>query len=576
MTNMKKTLATIGIAILGAGGAVTADAIQFNEVPLEQDIIVANENVKVDQIGNIIKTDMPWKGEAGLKIKYDMGEPTAAEKLKDKRDIQIITDEVNFEDGGFKIDILLDKKPKTNKFCYTIEGYENYNFLKQPEPSENFNYDNPDEMVGSYAVYHNSLRNNQYKTGKIIHIPFPQVWEVNDKDNTKQRVEDFTYDRKGNLCVIVQQDFLNKADYPVRIDPTFGYTSCGLGFTSIALYGSSQTRAGALYTLSEDATLDTIDVCLATSGGGTETLDTSAFINIADTGTDTHDKVITIEQLDLSVSTKTFYTFTPRSGLYKALLADDYILSAVGDRSDLASKTVIIYGDSGQTSVNYTETSASSYTNLRDENPWIPTSKDETPPITGYSIYVTYTAGAPTCSTEVDFEGFESEGDADKSFANNWVNGTGDDCDWQAETTTTVSSGTGPSSGAYGGGVFIFTEASAGASNCKTTGDLAYLDYNGSMPADTGTVHFHYSMYGADMGALSLEGYNGSWHTLWDLSGDQGDVWSATTTIELPATTTDIRFVGERGANFTSDMALDNLAVCNEAVAGTRRIIITE
>jgi len=222
-----KTLATLGIVILGATGVGAVDANKLTEVPLQKDVVVAGEQVKVRQVDSVVETEMPWKGEAGLKIKYDMGEPTAEEKLKDKRNKQVTTETVG--DDGFKIDILLDKKPKTNTFCYTIDGYENYDFFYQPALTQeeiDEGAERPEEIVGSYAVYHKTLENNNYKTGKVMHIPFPYVWEVDNKDTTKQRAENLTYS-DGQLCVVVQQDFLDKAKYPVRIDPTFGYTSIG-------------------------------------------------------------------------------------------------------------------------------------------------------------------------------------------------------------------------------------------------------------------------------------------------------------------------------------------------------------
>ena len=230
----KKTLATLGIVLAGGLPTLGVDAVKFNEKTMpDKDIVVAEEMVKTRQVGNVIETEMPWKGEQGLKIKYDMGEPTAAEKLKDKRDKGIITETVDFGDGGFKIDIILDKKPKTNEFCYTIDGYEDYDFFYQPELTQEDIDDGairPEEIVGSYAVYHKTKKDHitgqvNYKTGKAFHIPFPYIWEVDD-ETTKQRAENLTY-TDGQLCVVAQQDFLDKANYPVRIDPTFGYTSIG-------------------------------------------------------------------------------------------------------------------------------------------------------------------------------------------------------------------------------------------------------------------------------------------------------------------------------------------------------------
>lgn len=226
---------TFGVSAAMAASVTGADMAQFKAQPLpDRTIIVAEEQVKQKQVGNVAEVEMPWKGERGLKVKYDMGEVSAEERIKDKRNKQVVTETVDFGDGGFKIDILLDKKPDTNTFCYTIEGYENYDFFYQPALTQeqiDAGSIRPEEIVGSYAVYHKKLRDNiigktNYKTGKVMHIPFPYVWEVKNEEATKQRAENLTYS-DGQLCVVVQQDFLRKAKYPVRIDPTFGYTSIG-------------------------------------------------------------------------------------------------------------------------------------------------------------------------------------------------------------------------------------------------------------------------------------------------------------------------------------------------------------
>lgn len=214
------------------------DATQLNETPLEIQDTIAEEVIEVRQVENVVEATAPWKDQAGLTIKYDMGEPTLTEKLKDERKEQVIYDRVDFGDGGFKVDILLNEKPDTNRFCYQIEGAENYDFFYQPEltPEEIAEgASRPPEIVGSYAVYHKTLKNHvvgqeNYATGKVMHIPRPQVWELGNEENKVWA--DLSYDA-GQLCVTVPQDFLDKSAYPVRVDPTFGYTTIGAsGFGS--------------------------------------------------------------------------------------------------------------------------------------------------------------------------------------------------------------------------------------------------------------------------------------------------------------------------------------------------------
>lgn len=224
---MKKALASIGI-----GGALTfgaVDASVLNEKPLERIETIASERVEAKQEGNVVATRFPWKGEEGLTIKYDLGTPSLTERLADKRKKEVVTEVVDFGEGGFKVDVVLYEKPDTNVFCYDIEGYENYDFFYQPPlTTEEIaqGAERPEEIVGSYAVYHKALKNNDYKTGKVAHIPYPYIWEVNNEEATKHRAEAFTIE-DGRMCVTASREFLETATYPVRIDPTFGYTSVG-------------------------------------------------------------------------------------------------------------------------------------------------------------------------------------------------------------------------------------------------------------------------------------------------------------------------------------------------------------
>lgn len=230
---MKPSKATVSILSLIASGSLGVDAMVFDDTVLipKQDII-ANERVEVKQVDNIVEARAPWKGEPGINIKYDMGEPTFTDRIKDRRKKEAIYETVDFGDGGFKVDVLLTEKPDTNRFCYTIEGAENYDFFYQPPLTEQEKAEGssrPPEIEGSYAVYHKTLANHRvgaenYATGKVMHIPRPQVWSMSDVDTKVWADMDY---QNGQLCVTAPQDFLDKSTYPVRIDPTFGYTSSG-------------------------------------------------------------------------------------------------------------------------------------------------------------------------------------------------------------------------------------------------------------------------------------------------------------------------------------------------------------
>lgn len=274
MTKTKTTAIGLGITAIISGGM---DASVLNEEAVSRVEIVANERVEAKQVENTVETKFPWKGERGLTVKYDMGEPSIRERFADKRDREVITEVVDFGEGGFKIDILLNERPATNRFCYEIAGAENYDFFYQPEitdeeaeASRGGEEDTrtleeikrsmrPDDIVGSYAVYHKTLKNNVYQTGKVMHIPRPQVWELNDEENTKEWAE-LSYDDKEGLCVTARQEFLDEAEYPVRIDPTFGYTSQGA--SEFGVYESSDGTnylGSTQHALSEAGTFTTMN-----------------------------------------------------------------------------------------------------------------------------------------------------------------------------------------------------------------------------------------------------------------------------------------------------------------------------
>lgn len=392
---VKKLLASFGIGSTLVLGGV--DASTLEEKPINKTEKVAGYTVKAEQKGNVVETTLPWKDQAGIKVKVDLGEPTLSERVKDKRKKQVITEVVSDFDGGFKVDILLTEKPDTNRFCYTIEGAENYDFFYQPPlTAEEIagGASRPPEIEGSYAVYHKTLKNHvigqeNYATGKVMHIPRPQVWEIGNEEATKQWAE-LSY-ADGQLCVTAPQDFLDNADYTngVRIDPTFGYSTCGAtnGFN----YGTNpntSSRIGRGYTLNDFAIVTEVNVC--TNKTVSESAITmSAFINSEDTVTDSHTQIAESERTGMTIASSAFQSFsiTPTT-----LSPGNYILSALADGESIttASADVRSQYDTGVSGNEYTESSvgAGGYATRRDEDPWTETDSAQTRVL---SIYATYT-----------------------------------------------------------------------------------------------------------------------------------------------------------------------------------------
>lgn len=406
----KTTLAGLGATAIIMGGV---EVSVLDEQPIDQINIIANERVEAKQINNEVTASLPWKEERGLNIKYDMGEPTIVEKFKDKRNEQVITEVVD-NSQGFKMDIILNKKPANNCFTYQIDGWEDYDFFYQPPltPEEIAEgAERPEEIVGSYAIYHKTLKNHEtsginYATGKVAHIPYPYVWEVNNEVETKQRAESFDI-TDGNMTVCAPQSFLDNATYPVRIDPTFGYTSIGAdcsaasGFARIANVTSDRSvRIGRTFSGSNvDGTLDSLHMAILQTSTN-DAMDLAMFVNIENTSTDSHTQVAEIQRTNVAVTTSAaFYDFTASSEVLSS--SNSYIISGLGDGNDLAgaNQTALCF-DTGGSLNNYFETltGAASYTTLRDEDPWTETDASET---RLFSIYATYTATEEATTTPV-------------------------------------------------------------------------------------------------------------------------------------------------------------------------------
>ena len=155
------------------------------------------------------------------------------------------------EDGGLELEFVLSAKPNSNSINIPFSK-ENIILFYQPPLTEEFKQEDcevytethiktkkgeecwrPENIVGSYAVYHASKRNNEYLTGKIAHALTPKLTDATGKSIY------VPYNRDANetsiLTIMLPQEFLDSAKYPVVVDPTFGYTSIG-GTADAACY----------------------------------------------------------------------------------------------------------------------------------------------------------------------------------------------------------------------------------------------------------------------------------------------------------------------------------------------------
>jgi len=94
---------------------------------------------------------------------------------------------------AFEFEVILKKKPKTNKIVLDIET-KGLKFYYQPELTQKEKDEGafrPDNVIGSYAVYHESKSGNyeafpngkNYMTGKAFHIYRPKIIDRRNFNN---------------------------------------------------------------------------------------------------------------------------------------------------------------------------------------------------------------------------------------------------------------------------------------------------------------------------------------------------------------------------------------------------------
>lgn len=213
-----------------------------------------------------------WNKESSLTIEYDKAGFTNATLIDGKINSKNGTEEVNLykiDDDNLEFEISLNEKPATNKWQFALSGWEEFNFFYQPALTQteiDAGAIRPDNVIGSYAVYHKTKRNWQigktdYKTGKAFHIYRPKLTDADGKELWADLLIE-----NGIMTITADSSWLDKAIYPVIIDPNIGYAS--IGATSIQLTDIGGNVIGMLdgVTLSSNGTLNNAYV-YAYSGG---------------------------------------------------------------------------------------------------------------------------------------------------------------------------------------------------------------------------------------------------------------------------------------------------------------------
>lgn len=136
--------------------------------------------------------------------------------------------------GGFEFEILLKENPSTNRIILDIDTQGLKYHYQPPLTMEEIagGAVRPENVVGSYAVYHDNRSNvhasaqdaDKYRCGKAFHIYRPKVIDAaGDWVWAELNIDE----EAGALTITIPQDWLNKAVYPVAVDPAFGYETLG-------------------------------------------------------------------------------------------------------------------------------------------------------------------------------------------------------------------------------------------------------------------------------------------------------------------------------------------------------------
>jgi hypothetical protein len=120
----------------------------------------------------------------------------------------------------FEYDIILKKPPASNKVYLRIEGWEGFDFFRQPDGF------GPAHLRGSYAVYKREfiLNSSQYHvgTGKFCHIHRPRII-----DRRGREVWGALRIDRGMLTITIPEGWMGEARYPVLVDPVIGSNTIG-------------------------------------------------------------------------------------------------------------------------------------------------------------------------------------------------------------------------------------------------------------------------------------------------------------------------------------------------------------
>jgi len=199
-----------------------------------------------------------WDDKAWLNINIPVTVASEIGELKDVKAEIKLGDWTHryYEDakGNLEYEIVMDKRPSSDDIVMNLTFPDGLEFWRQGSLAEDWaeshhgcsTYEDflaasykPDNVVGSYAVYWKE-KNNQFKTGKFCHIYRPKV----TASDGKWAWAELKIDAKAKtLTILMDKAWLDKAKYPIVLDPELGYSTQGAG-----TYGGGYILGGAYTT----------------------------------------------------------------------------------------------------------------------------------------------------------------------------------------------------------------------------------------------------------------------------------------------------------------------------------------
>ena len=224
-----------------------------------------------------------WGGEVSFSVGHDLAGISLVQRIYSKvGDVyQLDTPLLTFRfyempvteqeaEGEMEFEIVLKQKPPTNALVLPIQT-AGLNFFCQPELTAAEiakGHYRPENVIGSYAVYHKTKRDDytklggkNYRCGKAFHIYRPKLIDALGATAWATLEINVATER---LIITAPQAFLDAAAYPVIVDPTFGYS--GAGASSYAILANEAKGQKASPASSGDA--DSISVYVGTTGSG--------------------------------------------------------------------------------------------------------------------------------------------------------------------------------------------------------------------------------------------------------------------------------------------------------------------